>query len=140
MAPKSYTKKPNHQKKNWMREHYVRQGLTMTEVGNLSGVSAMTIRAWLVKLEIPTRPRGARHPLNPKWRPGTPAPYSQDSQETRADDVFETPEMNPKKGKVSTINNNLNADPAILHLRTLRDKLKGDLATVENAISLIESI
>ena len=123
-----------------MREHYVRQGLTMTEVGNLSGVSAMTIRAWLVKLEIPTRPRGARHPLNPKWRPGTPAPYSQDSQETRADDVFETPEMNPKKGKVSTINNNLNADPAILHLRTLRDKLKGDLATVENAISLIESI
>ena len=123
-----------------MREHYVRQGLTMTEVGNLSGVSAMTIRAWLVKLEIPTRPRGARHPLNPKWRPGTPAPYSQDSQETRADEVFETPEMNPKKGKVSTINNNLNADPAILHLRTLRDKLKGDLATVENAISLIESI
>ena len=140
MATKSYTKKPNHQKKNWMREHYLRQGLTMTEVGNLSGVSAMTIRAWLVKLGIPTRSRGVRHPLNPKWRPGTPAPYLEETMRPRMDDVPETPEMNPLKGKVSTINNEPDVDPAVLHLRTLRDRLKGDLATVENALSLIESI
>ena len=112
----------------------------MTEVGNLSGVSAMTIRAWLVKLGIPTRSRGVRHPLNPKWRPGTPAPYLEETMRPRMDDVPETPEMNPLRGKVSTINNEPDVDPAVLHLRTLRDRLKGDLATVENALSLIESI
>lgn len=108
-----------------MREHYIRQGLTLTEIGNLNGVSAMTIRSWLIKLNIPVRSRGSRHPLNPKWNNATPAP-DQPIVEQKA----------PSK-PVKVIKNGANVDPAITHLTNLRNKLQADLANVEKALELV---
>lgn len=166
MPAKSKTRKPDYKKKNYMREHYVRQGLTMTEIGNLNGVSAMTIRAWLVKLGIPTRARGVRHPLNPKWSAESETTADSDptitvrrctacgksghnsrtcgkpvSDSVIANElVAEIQEKPSKSVKVIPTKNQTDVDPAVQHLRTVRDKLLADLSNVEQALSLIENL
>lgn len=125
MPAKTQQRKPDYKKKNYMREHYIRQGLTLTEIGNLNNVSAMTIRSWLNKLNIPVRPRGSRHPLNPKWNDATPLP-DQPIVEQKA----------PSK-PIKVIKNGADVDPAITHLTNLRNKLQADLANVEKALELV---
>jgi len=53
------TSKPyrNH---SWLNENYWGKGLTLKQIGDLCGVSPMTINQWLRKLDIPSRPRGRR--------------------------------------------------------------------------------
>ena len=128
MPAKSKTRKPNYRKKNYLREHYIRQGLTCAEIGALNGVSAVTINTWLGKLNIPIRPRGSRHPLNPKWNQNVAVP-DQPVIEQKA----------PSK-PVKVIKNKTDVDPAVQHLRSVRDKLLADLSNVEQALSLIENL
>jgi len=51
-APKNYTDK------EWLSEKYLEQGLSMSAIASMCGVSAMTIHMWLKKQGIATRPRG----------------------------------------------------------------------------------
>ena len=46
--------------KEWLVDQYIVQMKTMSEIGDLCGKSAMTIRDWLRRHEIPTRTRGPR--------------------------------------------------------------------------------
>ena len=46
--------------KEWLEEQYVVKRRTMSEIGDLCGKSAMTIREWLKRLGIPARTRGPR--------------------------------------------------------------------------------
>jgi hypothetical protein len=165
MPAKSKTRKPNYRKKNYMREHYVRQGLTCAEIGELNGVSAVTIHNWLGKLNIPIRSRGSRHPLNPKWNTDSDTPETtitvrrctscgksghnsrtcgKDS-EVIAEPVLKIEEPTFKiqekpSNQVKVIKNETNVDPAVQHLRSVRDKLLADLSNVEQALSLIENL
>lgn len=45
---------------SWMRNQYLDQGKTMQEIAEICGVTAMTIRDWLIKHNIPTRSRGEK--------------------------------------------------------------------------------
>jgi len=149
MPAKGRTRKPDYKKKIWMREHYVRQGLTMTEVGVLAGVSAMTIRSQLIKMGIPTRSRGARHPLNPKWKTSTVDPETtnlrrcsncgKSGHNSRTCGKELASDESPAEGFV-TISTEPDTDPAIKHLLALRDKLRADLVNVEQALSLVEMV
>lgn len=161
MPAKSKTRKPAYRKKNYMREHYVRQGLTCAEIGALNGVSAVTIHNWLGKLNIPIRSRGSRHPLNPKWNTTS---ESTDAPETTItvrrcsscgkaghnsrtcgndSEIVNEPvlkiEEKPSE-QIRVIKNETDVDPAVQHLRSLRDKLQADLSNVEQALSLIENL
>jgi len=129
MPAKTRTRKPDYKKKNYMREHYVRQGLTCAEIGELNGVSAVTIHTWLGKLNIPIRPRGSRHPLNPKWNQTAAVPDQQPVVEQKT----------PSK-PVKVIKNGTDTDPAITHLTNLRNKLQADLANVEKALELVRKL
>jgi transcription elongation factor Elf1 len=46
--------------KEWLEDQYIVQKKTMSEIGDLCGKSAMTIRDWLRRHGIPTRTRGPR--------------------------------------------------------------------------------
>lgn len=164
MPARSKTRKPAYQKKNYMREHYVRQGLTCAEIGELNGVSAVTIHNWLGKLNIPIRSRGSRHPLNPKWNTNSDTPETtitvrrctscgksgHNSRTCGKSEVVEEPVLEIKEptfkiqekpsNHVRVIKNETNVDPAVQHLRSLRDKLRADLSNVEQALSLIENL
>ena len=167
MPTKSMSRKPDYRKKTYLREHYVRQGLTCAEIGDMNGVSAVTIHNWLVKLDIPVRSRGARHPLNPKWNDGTvdasvrrctncgksghnarTCGIEQDSpSETgvrRCGNCGEvghnvrTCGSQPEEHQfIKTISTGVDTDPAVQHLMAVRDKLRADLANVEQALSLV---
>lgn len=165
MPAKSKTRKPNYRKKNYMREHYVRQGLTCAEIGELNGVSAVTIHTWLGKLNIPIRSRGSRHPLNPKWNTDSNTPEttitvrrctscgkSGHNSRTCGKDSevvdkpvlkFQEPTLKieevPSK-EIKVVKNETDVDPAVQHLRSVRDKLLADLSNVEQALSLIENL
>ena len=45
-------------KEDWMRKKYLDEKKTMQEIGDICGVSSMTIRNWLVNHNIETRDRG----------------------------------------------------------------------------------
>tara|TARA_Y100000746_G_C15446821_1_gene425351 strand:- start:1187 stop:1513 length:327 start_codon:yes stop_codon:yes gene_type:complete len=47
-------------REDWMRRKYLDEGKTMQEIADICGVSAMTIRNWLVEHNIHTRGRGQR--------------------------------------------------------------------------------
>ena len=49
-----------HKNKDWLRERYVVQEKTLQEVADMCGVTAMTIRDWLQRHDLPVRSRGAR--------------------------------------------------------------------------------
>ena len=44
--------------KDWLKNKYHDENLNMSEIGNICGVSAMTIRDWLNKHDLSVRPRG----------------------------------------------------------------------------------
>jgi transcription elongation factor Elf1 len=46
--------------KEWLEDQYVVKKRTMSEIGDICGKSAMTIRDWLKRLGIPARARGPR--------------------------------------------------------------------------------
>ena len=46
--------------KEWLEDQYVVKKRTMSEIGDICGKSAMTIRDWLKRLGIPARTRGPR--------------------------------------------------------------------------------
>ena len=48
--------------KEWLIEAYHSKEMTLAEIADLCGVSAMTINQWLRKHQIPSRPRGRRQP------------------------------------------------------------------------------
>jgi len=165
-------KKPDYRKKTYLREHYVRQGLTCAEIGEMNGVSAVTIHSWLVKLNIPVRSRGARHPLNPKWNDGTVdasvrrcSNCGKSGHNARTCGIEQVPSPSPKTGVrrcgncgevghnvrtcgsqsedvqiTQTISTGVDKDPAVQHLMAVRDKLRADLANVEQALSLVDAL
>ena len=45
---------------DWLKSHYSDQGMTMQEIADICGCTAMTIRDWLIRHGIPTRARGER--------------------------------------------------------------------------------
>ena len=47
-------------KDDWMRAKYVDEKMTLQEIADICGVSAMTIREWLMRHNIETRGRGQR--------------------------------------------------------------------------------
>tara|TARA_R100000152_G_C6674070_1_gene109645 strand:- start:368 stop:703 length:336 start_codon:yes stop_codon:yes gene_type:complete len=49
---------PLYKDKDWLHEKYVVEGLPCSAIGNMFGLSPMTIYKWLKKHDIPTRPRG----------------------------------------------------------------------------------
>jgi hypothetical protein len=49
---------PLYRGKEWLYHHYVVEGLSCSTIGNMFGISPMAIYKWLVKHDIPTRPRG----------------------------------------------------------------------------------
>lgn len=53
------TSKP-YRNKDWLEEEYTRKGKTLQQIGNMCGVSPMTINQWVVKHNIASRPRGRR--------------------------------------------------------------------------------
>jgi len=163
------SKKPDYRKKTYMREHYVRQGLTCSEIGDMNGVSAVTIHNWLLKLDIPVRSRGSRHPLNPKWNDG-----SADQTVRRCSNCGkaghnartcgnEMPVVSPGRrcgncgevghnvrtcvnesvpaGEIVTISTTqVDVDPAIQHLLDLRAKLEKDLDNVNQALEIVRQV
>jgi hypothetical protein len=44
----------------WLTGAYVTEGRTMADIARQFAVSPMTIHGWLVKHDIPTRPRGRK--------------------------------------------------------------------------------
>lgn len=46
--------------REWLSNAYHTQNMTLQEIADLCGVSAMAINQWLVKLKIPSRSRGRR--------------------------------------------------------------------------------
>lgn len=46
--------------KDWLTNAYVKESLTLQKIGDMCGVSPMTINQWLRKHDIPSRPRGRR--------------------------------------------------------------------------------
>lgn len=46
--------------RSWLVEQYINEERTMQEIGDMFGVSPMTIYTWLNKFDIPTRARGRR--------------------------------------------------------------------------------
>ena len=47
-------------REGWMRTKYIDEELSMQEIGDICGVSAMTIRDWLLRHNIQTRGRGQK--------------------------------------------------------------------------------
>lgn len=54
IRPKSYRDRV------WLVEEYHTKGKTLKEIADACGVSPMTINQWLVRHNIPSRPRGRR--------------------------------------------------------------------------------
>ena len=46
--------------RDWLANQYINEERTMQEIGDMFGVSPMTIYTWLSKFDIPTRARGRR--------------------------------------------------------------------------------
>ena len=53
--------KKEYRDKDWLSNAYTVEGRSMADIAAEQGVTPMAIRDWLVKHEIPTRPRGRRH-------------------------------------------------------------------------------
>ena len=49
-----------YRKKEWLNTYYHDKELTLQQIGDMCGVSPMTINQWLVKHGIESRPRGRR--------------------------------------------------------------------------------
>ena len=52
----------NYRNREWLSDAYHTQSLTLQQIGDMCGVSPMTINQWLRKHSIPSRPRGRRTP------------------------------------------------------------------------------
>lgn len=53
--------KPKHYREPlWLEDAYLTQGRTMQEIATEFGISAAAVNQWLVKHDIPTRPRGQK--------------------------------------------------------------------------------
>ncbi len=52
--------KPRYKDSSWLNMVYSVEGKSMDEISKICGVSAMTIRKWLIKHGIPTRSVGQR--------------------------------------------------------------------------------
>jgi len=53
--------KPKYKDPQWLNKMYSVEGKSMNDIAKICGVSAMTIRKWLIKFEIPTRSVGQRN-------------------------------------------------------------------------------
>ncbi len=53
-------RKNMYRNRNWLNQKYTIEQKTMSEIGDMCGKSAMTIRDWLQRHEIPIRSRGRR--------------------------------------------------------------------------------
>jgi len=45
---------------DWLYNEYVNEGKTLKEIASMFNITPMSIHQWLVKLGIPSRPRGRR--------------------------------------------------------------------------------
>lgn len=54
--------KPLYRDRNWLHEQYIINGKSMSAIGKMCNVSAMTIRWWMQTYEIPARGRGMKKP------------------------------------------------------------------------------
>jgi len=46
--------------RDWLYNEYVTKGKTLKEIASIFNITPMSIHQWLVKLNIPARPRGRR--------------------------------------------------------------------------------
>lgn len=46
--------------RDWLYNEYVTKGKTLKEIASIFNITPMSIHQWLVKLDIPARPRGRR--------------------------------------------------------------------------------
>ncbi len=46
--------------RDWLYNEYVNEGKTLKEIASMFNITPMSIHQWLVKLGIPSRPRGRR--------------------------------------------------------------------------------
>ena len=49
---------PKYKDRDWLFKKYIIEKKSMNEIAKICGKTAMTIRKWLIKHEIPTRPVG----------------------------------------------------------------------------------